>query len=235
MSCFSLQNSQKKRIKEGSMTKEYVGKWYCTVLHIRTCIENWVRHYIEDYETAERIATEYIYKQLYDHSKSPYLWNYERFTEWYESKTNNRICEYCGQSEDDLIAFCEHVNRYRYQKGQAFVTSRRVCFMRDYKDEDFRYSFASQFMKLGEDRDSEIRTILIPAIESKLLDADFETSFMDELLYLPAPYNPDNCVLACYWCNNAKTDAFTDKEFKPIGDIIGKTIKSIINDQGSTL
>ncbi len=29
-------------------------------------------------------------------------------------------------------------------------------------------------------------------------------------------YTPDNCVLACYWCNNAKTDEFTFDEFKII-------------------
>lgn len=216
------------------MAKEYYNKWYSTVIHTRSCIKNWVRYYIEDEETAERIATEHIYKKLYDYSNSPYLWGYDRFAEWYESKGDNRKCEYCGLSENDSKVFYDHVQSYRYQRGQTLEIDRRVCYMRDFKDEDFRYSFASQFMKLGEDRDSEIRTILIPAIERKLIDSDFETSFMDELLYLPAPYNPDNCVLACYWCNNAKTDAFTDKEFKPIGDLIGKTIKSIINDQGST-
>ncbi len=30
-------------------------------------------------------------------------------------------------------------------------------------------------------------------------------------------YTPDNCVMACYWCNNAKTDEFTHEEFKEIG------------------
>ena len=34
-------------------------------------------------------------------------------------------------------------------------------------------------------------------------------------------YNPQNCVLACYPCNNAKSDVFTDKNFKIIGAIIG--------------
>ena len=29
-------------------------------------------------------------------------------------------------------------------------------------------------------------------------------------------YNLDNIVLACYWCNNAKTDTFTVEEFKEI-------------------
>ena len=32
------------------------------------------------------------------------------------------------------------------------------------------------------------------------------------------PYTEfDNLVLACYWCNNAKTDTFTEKEFQKIG------------------
>ena len=38
-------------------------------------------------------------------------------------------------------------------------------------------------------------------------------------------YNKDNIVLACYWCNNAKTDEFDEDEFKPIA----KQIKKIWN------
>jgi 5-methylcytosine-specific restriction endonuclease McrA len=34
--------------------------------------------------------------------------------------------------------------------------------------------------------------------------------------------NTDNLVLCCYWCNNAKTDEFTEEEFKEIGKVIGK-------------
>jgi hypothetical protein len=44
-------------------------------------------------------------------------------------------------------------------------------------------------------------------------------------------YSEDNCFLACYWCNNAKTDVFKDKEFKEIGKAIGKTIKLILNNK----
>ena len=31
-------------------------------------------------------------------------------------------------------------------------------------------------------------------------------------------YTPKNCVRCCYWCNNAKTDEFTEDEFKIIAD-----------------
>lgn len=36
-------------------------------------------------------------------------------------------------------------------------------------------------------------------------------------------YTPQNCVMCCYWCNNAKTDEFTEEEFKRISQSI-KTI-----------
>jgi hypothetical protein len=39
-------------------------------------------------------------------------------------------------------------------------------------------------------------------------------------------YNPGNCVLCCYWCNNAKTDEFTKDEFKIIGAAIAEVWKS---------
>ena len=38
-------------------------------------------------------------------------------------------------------------------------------------------------------------------------------------------YSPDNCVLACYPCNNAKSDVFSYDEFIEIG----KTIERVIH------
>jgi 5-methylcytosine-specific restriction endonuclease McrA len=35
-------------------------------------------------------------------------------------------------------------------------------------------------------------------------------------------YTPKNCVMSCYWCNNAKTDEFTEAEFLKIGAEIKK-------------
>ena len=35
----------------------------------------------------------------------------------------------------------------------------------------------------------------------------------------------DNIVYACYWCNNAKTDTFSHKEFLEIGKVISKIWK----------
>ncbi|MEO9805007.1 MAG: hypothetical protein ABJF04_17245 [Reichenbachiella sp.] len=44
-------------------------------------------------------------------------------------------------------------------------------------------------------------------------------------------YSKDNCVMACYWCNNAKTDEFEADEFKPIGLAIGKALKARVKSQ----
>jgi len=38
-------------------------------------------------------------------------------------------------------------------------------------------------------------------------------------------YTLDNCVMSCYWCNNAKTDEFSAAEFKPIGQAIGNALR----------
>jgi len=35
-------------------------------------------------------------------------------------------------------------------------------------------------------------------------------------------YSDENCVICCYWCNNAKTDEFNYYEFMPIGKEIQK-------------
>jgi hypothetical protein len=35
-------------------------------------------------------------------------------------------------------------------------------------------------------------------------------------------YTEKNSVRCCYWCNNAKTDEFTDEEFQPIADQMRK-------------
>lgn len=37
------------------------------------------------------------------------------------------------------------------------------------------------------------------------------------------PYdNFDNLAFACYWCNNAKTDTFSDEEFREVGKVFSR-------------
>lgn len=39
-------------------------------------------------------------------------------------------------------------------------------------------------------------------------------------------YTLENCVLACPICNNAKSDKFTDEEFKKVGEAIKQVWRS---------
>lgn len=42
------------------------------------------------------------------------------------------------------------------------------------------------------------------------------------------PYdNLNNIVWCCYWCNNAKSNFFTESEFRPIAKAIGEVLKNI--------
>lgn len=44
------------------------------------------------------------------------------------------------------------------------------------------------------------------------------------------PYsNIQNLVLACYWCNNAKTDTFTEQEFQHVGQVIKRIWENRLN------
>lgn len=41
----------------------------------------------------------------------------------------------------------------------------------------------------------------------------------------------DNLAWCCYWCNNAKSNLFTETEFMPVGKAIGQAL-SLICEQG---
>ncbi len=56
----------------------------------------------------------------------------------------------------------------------------------------------------------------------KVLEIDRKVSTLSYL-------NIDNLVLSCYWCNNAKTDTFTENEFLAIGKIINKIWSKRLN------
>lgn len=46
-------------------------------------------------------------------------------------------------------------------------------------------------------------------------------------------YSLDNIALSCYWCNNAKTDTFSPKEFKPIARGINQVWNQKLKDSGN--
>jgi hypothetical protein len=41
-------------------------------------------------------------------------------------------------------------------------------------------------------------------------------------------YTKDNCVISCYWCNNAKTDGFTYEEVGEVWGVGGEGVREFV-------
>lgn len=70
----------------------------------------------------------------------------------------------------------------------------------------------SQIQMLGTYRQLNKKNLRGWNLEIDRLDSNFE-------------YILSNCVMCCYWCNNAKTDEFTEDEFKTIAQSISSVWK----------
>lgn len=70
--------------------------------------------------------------------------------------------------------------------------------------------------KLGEERKIRKKNLRGWSLEVERIRPNYE-------------YSKDNCEMSCYWCNNAKTDEFSEDEFKAIGKIIGEVFKRRLN------
>jgi hypothetical protein len=102
-----------------------------------------------------------------------------------------------------------------------------VALKRDYVENFFPGVYpTAKFQELIASEKCEYCDITIPEIEAL---ADKEMLFKKNLrgwsLEIDRKnsnheYRPDNCIMACYWCNNAKTDEFTHEEFIEIGKAI---------------
>ncbi len=103
----------------------------------------------------------------------------------------------------------------------------------DYKTNVFSEKLSEdQFKTLLDKKECAYCKITINEIEqlanTKKLYKKNERGFNLELdrKFPNMEYSNENCVMACYWCNNAKTDEFTAEEFAPIGKEIGKALKN---------
>lgn len=99
----------------------------------------------------------------------------------------------------------EFISWYQKQK--------KMCYYCKITEDDLKYI---------SDNNKEV----LPSARSVTRGRNFE---IDRKIDTKA-YNEGNCCLACYWCNNAKSDCFTPEEFEPIGKAIGATIRKIIDN-----
>ena len=95
--------------------------------------------------------------------------------------------------------------------------------------ENFSLKFTEyDFVKLIETKNCHYCKITIDEIETlaenkKLYKKSLRGWILEiDRLNSNFEYSPKNCVMSCYWCNNAKTDEFTENEFLQIGKEIRK-------------
>lgn len=92
-------------------------------------------------------------------------------------------------------------------------------------------AFYEAYQKIEKNRKCHYCGITEPKIEQLMLDAEsnghpLTKRTRGKKLELDRKFpndkydNTENLVYACYWCNNAKTDTFTDEEFNEIGKVI---------------
>ena len=132
-------------------------------------------------------------------------WQYETTYQIPDSKTIKAIQEEIGEKQNECKSEIEK-------------------FRKDYVDNRFPQIFPeNKFQELNETKKCAYCHITVEKVEAL---ANKEKLFKKNLrgwsLEIDRKnsnyeYCPNNCIMACYWCNNAKTDEFTHDEFIEIG------------------
>jgi 5-methylcytosine-specific restriction endonuclease McrA len=97
---------------------------------------------------------------------------------------------------------------------------------KEYIDSFSKIFSEGEFIQLLEKRECHYCGITLDGIESliekrKLYKKSLRGWSLEiDRLNSNIEYTPDNCVMSCYWCNNAKTDEFTPAEFLKVGKVI---------------
>ena len=97
---------------------------------------------------------------------------------------------------------------------------------KEYIDSFSRVYSETEFVQLMENKECHYCGITLDGIESlvekrKLYKKSLRGWSLEiDRLNSNLEYTPDNCVMSCYWCNNAKTDEFTEEEFLKVGKVI---------------
>lgn len=121
---------------------------------------------------------------------------------WSEEKHNN------WETKDNFADW--FVGKYAKHGGKCYYCGLEGNVLSNYRQQLKGIDmYITEKMKRGNEKGSGFRK----GTRGKSLEVDKKKP--------KQPYNEGNCVLACYPCNNAKSDVFTDKEFTIIGAVIG--------------
>jgi len=141
-----------------------------------------------------------------------------------EKKLNNRL--------NHLYHSIKKRERLRIGDKQWKIKSAYFWSNKEFKDWYNKQDKVCNYCKITEDQLKQINDLVKRhKSKGKIINKRYKTR--GENLEVDRKddkvgYNKNNCCLACYWCNNAKTDTFTEEEFKPIGKLIGKILRNKI-------
>lgn len=149
-------------------------------------------------------------------------------------KGKNSLCEEYPKQKDDINQWYMS-DRYNYIQERKSFLSEKLKKAQELENEDFTITdrFLYKFFLWFEQTP---KICIYCGLEEEQLEALHSMpghinkrypqrgkSLEIDRKKPDRPYSDiDNLVFACYWCNNAKTDTFTDDEFKEVGIEIRK-------------
>jgi len=151
----------------------------------------------EQFKITKRLVADYTTK----------YWQYNR-----DKKVRN------GYTPDELYHFMKKFEEDNNDKLKDFEKDYVNNFEKVFKKDDFELLLKQKHCKYCKITETEIKAL---ADKHQLfkknergwsLEVDRKNSNYE--------YKKENCVMACYWCNNAKTDEFTHEEFMKVGEAI---------------
>lgn len=153
-------------------------------------------------------------------------------TDWQRLKDRSfdKMLKYCS---NELYDIC---NQYGKCEKESF-TPENLRWCKKYYEAYFenevisKQAFKEKFFKEGEERKCAYCGIpeeLLFLFETKRAGRGERLEY--DRLDSKKGYCEDNVVLACYWCNNAKTDTFSPGEFKKIAQAINELWNKKLTD-----
>jgi 5-methylcytosine-specific restriction endonuclease McrA len=165
--------------------------------------QDWENMFLEDFRNF-KISTE-----LVDIYTTEY-WQYEPEYELKPGLTNETIYKQIDVKKKEYNHLIDEL-KFDYIKNQFPSIFPKTVFEELLKANECAYCHITieEVIRLADKKQLHKKNYRGWSLEIDRLDSNLE-------------YTKENCVLACYWCNNAKTDEFTKDEFQQIGEAIHK-------------
>ena len=135
----------------------------------------------------------------------------KKIDDWYKSIEYEQIQRIKNKLESKLKQFAKNENiqiditpQYLISIYLWFTNEEKKCYYCNLSEDDLD-SLNNQYGHINKRYPKR----------GKVLEIDRKISSVSYL-------NINNLVLSCYWCNNAKTDTFTEMEFLKIGKVINQ-------------